>query len=179
MLSEARQDFLDSGQQIFSDRPNYNFLISPNRKSFMWVQPDGNVSIYTVKNPTDFIADADLNFTDPSIRYESYNLFDTIPDSTIVRAGGDKYVVLELTNNILKLRRNDGKEFEIVRIPPGAGMSKLKLTDDGNLILTKGNQPVWSLISPQGPPPRAAGFNIQSLLLPAAIGLGVLFFLKK
>ncbi len=188
-LSAAGPSALESGQILYSDRPQANtlgqFLISPNRKAVLWMSPSGNLTIMMVKNPADFIVDETGAFTDPSLRYESYNLFNSFPEAKTLVATGplNAYTFLQVSQNSIALIAANGKTVELVKVTPGPGLVKLEITDEGNLIAYQGTKIIWNLFAQnqQGANDQGGatgGFNLQSLLIPG-LAVAALLFLRK
>jgi hypothetical protein len=188
-LSAAGPSALESGQILYSDRAQANttgqFLTSPNRKAVLWMSPSGNLTIMMVKNPADFIVDETGAFTDGSLRYESYNLFNSFPEAKTLVATGqlNAYTTLQVSQNSIGLIGANGKTVELVKVTPGPGLVKLEITDDGNLQAFQGPKPIWNLFaqnqqSGNGQGAATGGFNLQSLLIPG-LAVAAFLFLRK
>jgi hypothetical protein len=189
MLAARNESFLESGQILYSDRPQGNtlgeFLVSKNRKAVLWMSNSGNLTIMMVKNPADFIVDESGNFTDSNLRYESYNLFNAYPEAkNLVATGpGNGYTTLQVTQSSIALVGANGKTVELVKVTPGPGLVKLEITDEGNLIAYQGTQIIWNLFAQNqqganGQGAATGGFNLQSLLIPG-LAVAALLFLRK
>lgn len=180
MLSAA-PNVIPAGTTLFSDRGLNRYgewVFSPNKKAVLWMQSDGQLVVYGVIDPTKTIVEGQ-GLVPPNQRYEIWNYAKATGDTQFTHAPGTSGPVTQFTvgQDGLTLSNFAGKSKKFVELPAGPGVVELAVQDDGNLILTKGGVPIWNLLAPAQPP--KTGFNIQSLLLPAAIGLGVLFFLKK
>jgi len=187
LLASSGKSSLESGEILYSDRPQANalgqFLVSPNRKAVLWMSPSGNLTIMIVKNASDFIVDETGAFTDPGLRYESYNLFNNFPDAKPLVSVGptNNYTMFQVSQNSIALVGANGKTAELVKIPAGPGMVKLEITDDGNLIAYQGQKSIWNLFSQKQQTDgtgTVGGFNLQSLLIPG-LALAALLYLRK
>ena len=196
LAAGAGEDTLDQGQILYSDRVQANitgqFLLSKNRKSILWTSPAGNVVIFTVKNQSDFIADDKGNLTSADLRFEQWNLWKFIPGSAeqlrVSPENRNNYITFFLESNELAAMGTNGKKVTITSLPPGQGLTQLQLTDDGNLIITRGGKAIWNLFTQPGTSTSSVpiqpgammpvGFNLGSLLVPA-LGLALLLYLKK
>ena len=177
MLSAA-SNVITAGTSLFSDRGLNRYgewIFSPNKKAVLWMNAGGYLMIYGVNDPTKVITDGP-GLVPPDQRYLIWDYGTATGDKQF--EGTNSVTQFTVGQDGLTLSNFAGKSKKFVDIPPGPGVVELSLQDDGNLILTKGGAPVWQLFQQQQPP-KTGGFNIQGLLLPAAIGLGLLFFLKK
>lgn len=183
MLSAAPGE-VTSGNTLYSDRGFGRYgewVISPNKKAVLWMQSDGQLIIYGLNDPTKEITSGD-GLVPPELRYEIWNYAKATKDDQFSHAPGTQGPVTQFTVNQdgLTLSNFAGKKVNFAPAPSGPGVVALQLMDDGNLVLTKGGTPIWSLFTAKQPPTGAgSGFDIKSLLLPAAAGIGLLLFLKK
>jgi hypothetical protein len=173
-----------SGTVLYSDRGLNRYgewVFSPNKKAVLWMQSDGQLVIYGVTDPSQTIIEGE-GLVAPDKRYAIWNYATATKDTQFTHAPGTQGPVtfLQVNQDGLTLKNFDGKQVNFVPAPSGPGVVALQLMDDGNLVLTKGGTPIWSLFTAKQPPPAAgSGFDIKSLLLPAAAGIGLLLFLKK
>jgi len=173
-----------AGTTLYSDRGLNRYgewVFSPNKKAVLWMQSDGQLVIYGVTDPTQTIVEGD-GLVPPDKRYIIWEYKKGANDDQFTHAPGTQGPVTQFTVNQdgLTLSNFAGKKANFVPAPAGPGVVALQLMDDGNLVLTKGGTPIWSLFTANKPPPAAgSGFDIKSLLLPAAAGIGLLLFLKK
>ena len=180
-LSGAGQDYLAMNEVLYSDRNNGlgEWLISKNKKACAWMRSDGNFTIYVVNDPNKSIT-VPGGLVPPSQRSVIFDFVTFTNQPEIVRQ--DTVTTLTLKPTGLFIDNFKGGNWPVVNIPPVPGVLKLTLLDSGDLVITRNGQAIWSLLGQtqtQGQAPAAQGFSINSLLLPAALGIGALLFLKK
>lgn len=185
---------LDQGSSLFSDRGTNRFgeiIISPNAKSALWFNSDGDLQIYKVKNPDEFItADPNINVTGfnvvlvpPDKRFLVWSLFERIPQAKQdlkVNAAAGTFSTLTVQNNGLEINTSTGKKAKIAEWIAGTDLTKIQITDDGNVQAVRNNKVIFSLLPTEQPKdqPAGSGLNITSLLLPG-LALAALIYLKK
>lgn len=180
---------------LYSDRGNARLgeiITSPNAKAALWFTSTGDLQVWSVINPADFITNdpnAAVNgpsvvLTPPDKRYLLYSLFDSVPQAKTdlyQNTNLGEFSNLFVKPNGVEIRTSKGKVAKIFEWAPGLGFVELLVGDDGNLTVTRGGKPIWNLFSviqPQTGSDSVGGFNLGSLLIPG-IALAALLYLKK
>jgi hypothetical protein len=180
LLSGAGQDFLNMNESLYSDRNNGlgEWLISPGKKACAWMRSDGNFTIYVVNDPKKTIT-IPGGLVPPNQRTVFFDFATFTNNPGVVRQ--DTVTTLVLRPNGLFISNFKGETYVMTEFPAVPGNLKLRLLDDGDLRISRNNVDIWSLAATTaaqtGPAPTA--FNMQSLILPAVIGLGALYLLRK